>query len=113
MPRLYVKVVGIPLRTEMGITAPRRAWRLLHHLLFACDKSFLRFSHTRRRHNASILFQMSLDRFLHPTAKVQKLLKYESYSVQYLQNKTIKILAKNKKTEDFQHLFDIFVYFCR
>ena len=34
---------------------------------------------------------MSLDRFLHPTAKVQKLLKYESYSVQYLQNKTIKI----------------------
>lgn len=56
---------------------------------------------------------MSLDRFLHPTTKVQKVLKDESHSVQYLQNKTIKILAKNKKTEDFQHLFDIIVYFCR
>ena len=56
---------------------------------------------------------MSLDRFLHPATNVQKLLKYESYSVQYLQNKTIKMLVKNKKTEDLQHLFDIIVYFCR
>lgn len=27
--------------------------------------------------------------------------------------KNIKKLVKNKKTEDFQHLFNIFVYFCR
>ena len=44
---------------------------------------------------------MSLDRFLHPSTKVQKLLKYESHSVQYLQNKTIKMLVKGLMIESY------------
>ncbi len=56
MPRPNVKVVGIPLKTDVEITAPRYTRGDYHvAFLFSCDKSFRRFSHTRRRHNASLI----------------------------------------------------------
>lgn len=62
MPHLKVKVVGIPLKTDMGITAPRPvyAWRPLRRLLFSCYESFLRFSLTRK--DITPLFQYVKER---------------------------------------------------
>lgn len=53
MPRLYVKVVGLPFAKWWNKTAPRlMTWRHFCHLLRSVI-SFRRFSHTSRGHNVS------------------------------------------------------------
>lgn len=53
MPRLYVKVVGLPYAKWWNKTAPRHmTWRQFCHLL-SIVISFRRFSHTSRGHNVS------------------------------------------------------------
>lgn len=60
MPRLYVKVVGLPFAKWWNKTAPRlMTWRQFCHLLRSVI-SFRRFSHTSRGHNVSCKLTMSL-----------------------------------------------------
>jgi len=52
MPRLNVKVLGKTFVNRYGITAPRYMRRDYYIIsCLHCVKSFLGFSHTRRRHN--------------------------------------------------------------
>lgn len=53
MPRLNVQALRKPLETDVEITAPR--YMRGDHYTFSCslEISFLRFSRSRRRHNAS------------------------------------------------------------
>ena len=52
MPRLNVKVLGKTFVNGYGITAPRYMRRDYYIIsCLHCVKSFLGFSHTRRRHN--------------------------------------------------------------
>lgn len=63
MPRLYVKVVGLPFAKWWNKTAPRHmTWRQFCHLLRKVI-SFRRFSHTSRGHNVSF-FQYVTDKLL-------------------------------------------------
>lgn len=71
MPRSKLKVLGKPEYTNVVIAAHAICVRTtMPPLVFV--ENFLGFQ-LQDKHNASILFQMSLDRLLHPTANVQKL----------------------------------------
>lgn len=50
-----VQVLGIPLETDVGITAPRYMRGSRHAISCLGGISFLGFAPTRRSHNASIL----------------------------------------------------------
>ena len=71
MPRSKLKVLGKPEYTNVVIAAHAICVRTtMPPLVFV--ENFLGFQ-LQDKHNASILFQMSLDRIFHPIAKVRNL----------------------------------------
>ena len=71
MPRSKLKVLGKPEYTNVVIAAHAICVRTtMPPLVFV--ENFLGFQ-LQDKHNASILFQMSLDRFLYPIAKIRNL----------------------------------------
>ncbi len=77
MPRLNVKVVGIPFAKWWNKTAPRlMTWRQSCHRLRKVI-SFRRFSHTSRRHNVSMKSTMLMSIHRLTLQKYKNLFKYQ------------------------------------
>ena len=73
MPTSNLEVLRKPVNTDGYGNSSPRYMRENHYAILVFTYEISQVSKLQDKHNASILFQMSLDRFLYPIAKIQRL----------------------------------------